>query len=777
MRKQLIPLLSLFLFAGLSQVSGQMIGLEKGMVITGNALVKTARYTVESNKEALFTTPPFDPDFQRYQPALIISGENIEINFNMAELASTADPTRPDQFKGIAVLVKGKNIVLQNLRVRGFKIALLADGVENLTLDNCDFSYNFRQKLRSTVEREDFSDWLSHHQNEGDEWLRYGAGIYLKNCQKATVKGCKVTGGQNGLLMTNCQNSTVYNNSFHFNSGLGIGLYRSSSNKIMHNRLDWNVRGYSHGVYQRGQDSAGILAYEQCNDNIFAFNSATHSGDGFFLWAGQHTMDTGEGGCNNNLIYGNDFSHAPTNGVEVTFSKNRIVNNKIEECTYGIWGGYSFESLIFANQITDCKTGIAIEHGQQNTIVQNLFEDDSTAINLWARESQPADWGYAQKRDTRSRDAVVDKNVFLSVRKALKVSNSENIAVNGENLFFDFEKILETPKPNQNLTFYRNEIYGTAEEIGDVWRTPEFKDFQTLNFSHPGLDPENPMKILEIPIKELQEPDSLKEGINPSLTKDFPQGRKFILVDEWGPYDFRRPTLILEAIEGEPRSGHATYNFSLIGPAGVWILEDSEGILESDNTTAGCPMSINIRRDTFHDALYMRFKYLPAYEMTDVFGKRYRQNEPYYFDYQRFEKKLDWNVRFYNYDTLLDPLKNKEAFSRIKRQRFVAEMKVQDLYFAWWDAPAPGVQADRFATVSTTSFDMAPGKYQISLTSDDGVRMLLDGKKVIENWDVHEPETDEITVELGGHHTIEIEHFDASGFSTLDFRIKKVFGQ
>ena len=33
-------------------------------------------------------------------------------------------------------------------------------------------------------------------------------------------------------------------------------------------------------------------------------------------------MDTGQGGCNDNLLYGNDFSHAPTNGIEATFSRN-----------------------------------------------------------------------------------------------------------------------------------------------------------------------------------------------------------------------------------------------------------------------------------------------------------------------------------------------------------------------------------------------------------------------------------------------------------------------
>ena len=46
---------------------------------------------------------------------------------------------------------------------------------------------------------------------------------------------------------------------------------------------------------------AAILVFEQCNNNLFANNSATHSGDGFFLWAGQTTMDTGEGGSDTAL--------------------------------------------------------------------------------------------------------------------------------------------------------------------------------------------------------------------------------------------------------------------------------------------------------------------------------------------------------------------------------------------------------------------------------------------------------------------------------------------
>lgn len=93
--------------------------------------------------------------------------------------------------------------------------------------------------------------------------------------------------------------------------------------------------------------------------------------------------------------------------------------------------------MFFANMIVGCQTGIAIEHGQKDTLKQNI-QDDSTGVRLWARASQPSDWVYAQKRDTRNRDDVIDRNVFLNTRKPLKISATQNTSVNGENLFWDF---------------------------------------------------------------------------------------------------------------------------------------------------------------------------------------------------------------------------------------------------------------------------------------------------------------------------------------------------
>ncbi|MCE7922822.1 MAG: hypothetical protein DYG98_07180 [Haliscomenobacteraceae bacterium CHB4] len=763
--RRLLPVL--FLFPSFLFAQTPEITLTQGLVINKSCRVKPGPYALSGDTADVFfpsTRQPANP--LTFRPVVTISGDNLTVDFQTAELRGSGDKALPSEFYGVAILVKGKNITLRNARARGYKIALLAEGAEGLTLENCDFSYNYRPRLRSIREREDFSDWLSYHHNEQDEWLRYGAGIYLKNCVEPIIRGCRITGNQNALLMTGCTGSLIYNNTFHFNSGLGIGLYRSSHNRVMHNRLDWNVRGYSHGFYQRGQDSAGILVYEQSSNNLIAFNSATHSGDGLFLWAGQTTMDTGEGGCNDNWIYGNDFSFAPTNGVEVTFSRNRIQGNYIRDCTYGIWGGYSYESVIFANMIVGCKTAIAIEHGQKDTIKQNIFQDDSTGIYLWARETQPSDWGYAQKRDTRSRDNLIDRNVFLNTRRPLKISASQNIAVNGENLFQGFEKLIETPKPNEKLIFWRNEIYGTNEAIAEVWKDPAIAASKSLNFSY-ARDPENPYAPLNVAYGELAEPDSLPDGMMAGLMPGFPRGRQFILVDDWGPFDFRRPYPALDTITKDA-NGRDVYTLTLIGPAGDWQITEMQGVISVSETQGIVPATISIVRDPNSPLVRVEFGYAGPEVVTTVFGEKIPPGQPYKFEFQRFEKKLDWQVKFFNYASDHPPTPD----AAIAASKPASEMVSSDLAFAWWGIPTEGVDADKFATVSTSEFNIVPGQYVIELTSDDGARLYLDGKLLIDNWDIHEPETDEITLTLGGRHRITIEHFDAGGFATLDFRLR-----
>ena len=359
-------------------------------------------------------------------PVIVVRGHDIVVDFTGVELVGSADGAAPDTFPGLAILIDGgSNILIKNARARGYKVGILARDVTGLELADNDVGDNRKQRLYSRVENESLVDWMSYHQNERDEWLRYGAGIYLAGVADAKISGNRAWHGENGLMITRSRALTIWNNEFSFLSGIGLGLYRTTESTIVHNRLDWCVRGYSHGFYNRGQDSAGLLMYEQSSRNVVAYNSVTHGGDGLFLWAGQSTMDAGDGGANDNLFYGNDFSHAPANGIEATFGRNTFVANHIEENWHGIWGGYSFDSLIADNTFSRNDEAIAIEHGQNNRIVGNTFTNDGIGVRRWANAIEDPNWGYPKHRDTRSRDYTVAGNTIEGVKTPFLVADTE----------------------------------------------------------------------------------------------------------------------------------------------------------------------------------------------------------------------------------------------------------------------------------------------------------------------------------------------------------------
>jgi len=699
------------------------------------------------------------------QPVLIIEGAGTVVDFQGATFVGNANREQPDQYKGLAILVKnGKDITIKNLKIRGYKVALMAEGVTGLHIEDCDFSYNFRQRLFSMREREDLSDWLSYHLNEKEEWLRYGAAIYLKKCKDAIVRGVTITGGQNGIMMTQCNNGIFYNNSIHFNSGIGIGLYRSNRNRILNNRLDWNVRGYSHGFYSRGQDSAAILCYEQSNDNTFAFNSATHSGDGFFLWAGQTTMDTGEGGCNSNLLHSNDFSHAPTNGIEVTFSSNTIIRNRIEDCTYGIWGGYSWQSLIAANYLARNKFGIAIEHGQENFLMANEFVNNETGIQLWERLEQPGDWGYALNRDIKSRNYTLNMNLFNGNETPLRIAGTDHVTINENNTFLNFKALLVAEKPNDQFFLVKNDVYQL-----DGWKDGE--TYRTMNRQNkPEVYARDEARIRGRiqRYKEMEKgPQPMPDAMNASLPEEQARGRAYILVNEWGPYDFRSPVIWLRDVEKD------VYTFSLYAPSGTWRVVGSEGFEGFDHSGGAFPDTLRVRKIAGAEILSLNLEYTGS-EVTTQFGEVIPAGAKVPFRFSRYEKTLDWHIRYYGYNEASDPFVNEAAFRKLKEQKPLYEERTTTLAGRWWGSPAAGVPEDEFATFATTQFTATPGRYRITVTSDDGMRLYIDGKMRIDHWGIHEPTPDMVEVELSGEHKIEIEHFEAGGLGTLDFRIERL---
>ena len=68
--------------------------------------------------------------------------------------------------------------------------------------------------------------------------------------------------------------------------------------------------------------------------------------------------------------------------------------------------------------------------------------------------------------------------------------------------------------------------------------------------------------------------------------------------------------------------------------------------------------------------------------------------------------------------------------------------------------------------------DLPAGTYAIATVSDDGVRVLVDGKLVQEDWTWHPPKENHSEVPLAaGKHKIRVEHFEIDGHAALTFTI------
>ncbi|HKW09480.1 MAG TPA: right-handed parallel beta-helix repeat-containing protein, partial [Gemmatimonadaceae bacterium] len=466
-------------------------------------------------------------------PLVVVRGDDVTVDLRGVTLRGTDDAAKPDESRGLAILVDGgRNVTIRGGRILGYKVAIRARGTRQLVLIDNDLSHNWRPRLYSVLEHESLVDWLSFHRNEQEEWLRFGAAMYLEDVRGGEIRDNTVSHGMNALLMTRSDSVLVWNNDFSFNSGLGVGLYRSSDSRIMHNRIDYNVRGHSEGFYHRGQDSAGILVYEQSCRNVIAYNSATHGGDGLFLWAGQSTMDTGEGGANDNVVYENDFSFAPANGIEATFSRNVFARNRVVGSDYGVWGGYSFGSWIVDNILSLNRTGIAIEHGQANRIIANTLTGDTTGVRLWADSIEPSDWGYPKHRDTRSRDNVIDDNRFAQSQVGVRASNSGTLTIRGNTYTaMDTEVVSSNTRvvPGDSGTAMPDELRRRLPT-----RLPNGHDTRSA--------------VAKLP-------------------------RAAIIVDEWGPYDWRTPRLWpLDSVRTVP------LRLAVLGPPGSWTVQGTRNV-------------------------------------------------------------------------------------------------------------------------------------------------------------------------------------------------------
>jgi nitrous oxidase accessory protein NosD len=711
---------------------------------------------------------------------LQITRDGTVLDLRGAALVGAADDVPPDRFAGVGILVRGaRDVTIRGGVVRGYRVGVRALDAPGLVLRDVDASGNFHQHLGSTPAREDPGDWLWPHENDHGEWARrYGAGFALTGCAGAHVSHCRVRHGQNGLLLTRCMGARVEANDFSFDSGWGIALYRSTRCIVARNLCDFCVRGMSPGVYHRGQDSAALLVFEQSSDNVFVGNSATHSGDGFFLYAGHETTRrTGRGGCNRNLVFDNDFSFAVANGIEATFSLDNVfVRNDCSGCDHGVWAGYSARTLIAGNILHDClSAGISIEHGQHNRLLCNLVRGGRAGVHLWWDADPDLVGGvYGRARDTSSSDNLLLGNDVRGAEVALQLVGDTGTAARWNDLGAR-RALLELGAGTKLGPFEHNLLRGPrrgsraapAAAVGPgaagLALAPDNRRRGRIEAGEAsGLEalPEALTLVRPPPrLPEVPTPPGPRVVRRPA---DAPRGRDQIRVGPWGPLDPALPA----AFPTEIRAWGPRATVEVVG-RGSWRVRRCQGAVLARPAEGTLPARLTLEPAPA-DPAAPQPSLRPFDLALDVAGRSVHVTGSLLV--------TDWRVTWFPWTR--DPRADEVSWQRAAAAAARVPGGTHTLPaidFHWFAKGPAGVAPDHFGTLATTTLHLPAGRYRLHTVSDDGVRLVLDGRRVIDRWTKHGPTEDVAEVDLPeGAHALRLEHFEIDGWARLGFGIERL---
>jgi hypothetical protein len=155
-------------------------------------------------------------------------------------------------------------------------------------------------------------------------------------------------------------------------------------------------------------------------------------------------------------------------------------------------------------------------------------------------------------------------------------------------------------------------------------------------------------------------------------------------------------------------------------------------------------------------------------------GVRTAAGTPYRFSYGRFEPLGGWRVAVFPWTDAEDPRTHPDAFAALLRGRPALAFERARLDMMWYRPTIAGVPAGKWAAVATTTFALDSGTYTLRTISDDGVRVWVDGKPMIDDWTPHESRVDNTPIGPG-RHVMRVEYYQVDGW--IELRVEVVRGR
>jgi hypothetical protein len=440
--------------------------------------------------------------------------------------------------------------------------------------------------------------------------------------------------------------------------------------------------------------------------------------------------------------------------------------------------------VIVGNRIEDNDTaGIAIEHGSDTSIEGNRFRRNGRGIQLWwDPDREFLESVYGRKRNTESEDYSIVLNRFAGDRTGIELRDTRRVRIES-NEFAAVPRVLHLlGKADPEVTLAGNNIRrdgGTLEHL--VLNETEHvqsvgRNFVDVSAAEPAAQaeerPGGPVK-LEPPLEKAlgldfaalshrERPPEAPGEQDAFLPEGTPRGRARIVVDEWGPFDYRTLKLLPRAA-----TGWNDATFHLLGPAVPFAVEAVTGGVQVEPAEGTAPARLTVRPEPGGPDL-RRFSFRvtsPGREPLEATGAIVR---------------VRWHVAFHTWkrgagEDPKDPpgggtsAAAARAWKRILASPPVLEQTLPRLAFPWGGQGPTAAVRDYFATVATAEIRLPAGRYRIRTVSDDGIRVRVDGAPVIEDWTWHPPRSNETVVRLeAGTHRIRVEHFEIDGYAQLE---------
>ena len=234
---------------------------------------------------------------------------------------------------------------------------------------------------------------------------------------------------------------------------------------------------------------------------------------------------------------------------------------------------------------------------------------------------------------------------------------------------------------------------------------------------------------------------------------------------EWGPWDHSAPLVRMTQDSGDA----VQYDLRKM-PDNVTVTLQGRGVKGqlSRAEHSGDPVTVTVSAE--HSGLHPYQMHVRAGAFNDTLTGTLISAE--------------WDTTFFTWTEAKDPREHLEAWRTLASGDTAVSLQVSRLSFQYGGG-GPSTQLpeaspdlsklgqDHFGMIARTRLALTAGTWEFATLSDDGIRVVVDGHPVIENWTWHGPTRNAGEIRLKHDKTVEIvvEHFEIDGYAVLDLEI------